>query len=1068
MKIQRLVLSIIGLFALIHISLAQVTIQPWEIHEGGDLIPIIPDIMTSQTGNLLHGDTAAYAFMDIPLVNDPTWQNLNEYPNGPDCMGIPADALCYDPPFQSILEDAFRNLDFTYFQTFIDLEDNTELIRAEILFEQVDDGARAYVFNDNYPQGIAPPEGDARLYLNNVVADLSPYLQSGARNRIVIVQFDDAKTESYLTMAQLVVEAAENTCQLTPISSNVVNETCAGSSDGVIDLAYECTDCSGSILYSVDNGETFQATGRFENLAANTYDLIIQVEGTPACQEMISLIVKTTPDNIVPNLIGLEGVSTFSIDCLAELPLISTTISDNIQAVDNCDPNPEINVLEELVTDSFGNLIAVERIWTATDASGNTTGRIFRINLTPDNVPPSFVGAEETPDTLLTVCTSILEESLFEVMDNCDATPELEFTDTEARIGEDRVITRTWTATDSVGNESRLQKIYRISPDTIAPTLLGTELLTAFELECGEPIPNTQPDTLLRATDNCGEVNIQFRARTIQEGEEQESLIWTWVARDAAGNIDTFRLVNTIAEDNTSPTIVGIEDFQETRTVACLDQIDAPLNLRAEDACDPNPQLSITVDTVAQSDGSTLIVWNYVAIDISGNETRQSINAFRVIDEIPPTITIANRIIEVDYDFCVPYQLQVSDIGLSITDNCDTGISSSFSQIIFDEPNTYPIIIRASDGSGNRDSILLNLILNRTGAEGFFEVTAGADERTVSNTDTLLLVADDLLLNDAASDGRELAFQEFLNLPTESGTLIDNNDGTYSFVPNAGFTGTVSLSYIVKEDNDAFYFIENGHFYRSILTVSTATSARAAARASLLYEQNGYLATITSSAENEFIANRVVQLPAWIGASDVEVEGDWVWTGGSENDQSFWEGDSLGSAVNGSYANWAVGQPSGQADHDYAYFDDFFDTWYDSPNENDFVNGYLIEYGEDNASDCPSTVIAIGEVSINVVAARPAIDAPMPIPASTELLVAPNPFTTTTQVQFEVTTATTAAFALYNSQGQMVQTWNFNDLPNGQHQFAINAQQLANGIYWLRAQLGTTTSYQKVLLTQER
>ena len=50
----------------------------------------------------------------------------------------------------------------------------------------------------------------------------------------------------------------------------------------------------------------------------------------------------------------------------------------------------------------------------------------------------------------------------------------------------------------------------------------------------------------------------------------------------------------------------------------------------------------------------------------------------------------------------------------------------------------------------------------------------------------------------------------------------------------------------------------------------------------------GYLANITSSDENTFVAARITQ-DCWFGASDAGVEGDWVWLDGPEADDLFWQ-----------------------------------------------------------------------------------------------------------------------------------------------------------------------------------
>ena len=77
----------------------------------------------------------------------------------------------------------------------------------------------------------------------------------------------------------------------------------------------------------------------------------------------------------------------------------------------------------------------------------------------------------------------------------------------------------------------------------------------------------------------------------------------------------------------------------------------------------------------------------------------------------------------------------------------------------------------------------------------------------------------------------------------------------------------------------------------------------------------GYLASIESECENDFVVELLGQTSGWtqtyLGATDLDNEGTWLWikSGGS----TFWEnGDpsSGGAAVSGMYANFFDGEPN--------------------------------------------------------------------------------------------------------------------------------------------------------------
>ncbi|MEC5398733.1 lectin-like protein [Uliginosibacterium sp. H1] len=135
----------------------------------------------------------------------------------------------------------------------------------------------------------------------------------------------------------------------------------------------------------------------------------------------------------------------------------------------------------------------------------------------------------------------------------------------------------------------------------------------------------------------------------------------------------------------------------------------------------------------------------------------------------------------------------------------------------------------------------------------------------------------------------------------------------------------------------------NDHWYEAVSANSIDwTSARAAAQAS-----GGYLATITSAAENAFIAALVPdyattgESPYWLGGfqpvgSAANV--GWQWVTGEA-----W-----------SYTNWAPGEPNNSTEHAlaFAYFGGG-DTWNNAPTGYTGYGafaGYVVEYVPEPAS----------------------------------------------------------------------------------------------------------------------
>ena len=214
------------------------------------------------------------------------------------------------------------------------------------------------------------------------------------------------------------------------------------------------------------------------------------------------------------------------------------------------------------------------------------------------------------------------------------------------------------------------------------------------------------------------------------------------------------------------------------------------------------------------------------------------------------------------------------------------------------------------------------------------------------------------LLNDLLTEGPETLVLTVNNI-SSSVVINDSSLSTGITISSTGATPTFNSS--------------NGHYYEFVPGTVSWNQALISSRLASFNGLQGYLATITSIGENQFIGAMIgpdgdgynisgLNDPSlngyfWIGGSDRLLEGDWRWVDGPEAGQKF---STANQKMNGQFSNWfsiptSVGEgvPNQAArDEDGLALDRSWNyTWYDLPIEDtNFpygygVKGYVVEYG---------------------------------------------------------------------------------------------------------------------------
>lgn len=218
-----------------------------------------------------------------------------------------------------------------------------------------------------------------------------------------------------------------------------------------------------------------------------------------------------------------------------------------------------------------------------------------------------------------------------------------------------------------------------------------------------------------------------------------------------------------------------------------------------------------------------------------------------------------------------------------------------------------------------------------------------------------------------------------------TGTQSNVNNALASLKINTSSTlGNVQISVSTTVNPTGYYYnAVNGHFYRPISGTSSYTAAKNASATQTFKGQTGYLVTITSQDEQNFVGANVPGNNIWIALSDRLQEGYWRVDAGPENGTLINIGNYNGNPQSGTYQNWCGGEPNDAGGEDYAVTKwGGGNCWNDLPDGAGWTSGYVVEFGTwSNPQDATFTGYYAAN-TINTVAITNTLSGTVSIPAS--------------------------------------------------------------------------------------
>jgi hypothetical protein len=385
-----------------------------------------------------------------------------------------------------------------------------------------------------------------------------------------------------------------------------------------------------------------------------------------------------------------------TVQCMGDVPVPDTSL---VIAQDSGDWFPDVAHVVDSISGGIGSAadpIVITRTFRATDDCGHSADATVTINVA-DTIAPTLSGG--AADAVIEAPAAPVFTTPF-ASDNCDASPSISASDatTPGACAGSYSVTRTWVATDRVGNNSLPASQTITVQDTTAPVL--NNVPANVTVEC-DAVPAPADVTAVDVAE--GNVAVSMSASTAAGGcPGSYTITRTWSASDACGNGSSASQVITV-QDTTAPVLAG-QGADATIEAPAAPVFTAPT---ASDGCDASPVVTFSDATVdGASAGTYAVTRTWVATDACGNESAPVSQTINVVDTTAPVITsLGDQVVVQGTGGIVEFSEPVATDSLdgAVTVTCAPASGSQLGA------GTHTITATCTDAAGNTSTLTFNV-----------------------------------------------------------------------------------------------------------------------------------------------------------------------------------------------------------------------------------------------------------------------------------------------------------------------------------------------------------------------